>query len=81
MLSRPNNLVEVGNFDTYFPASTGFSGAWGVYPFLPSGNILIGDINSGLFILGPTYKRASYLEGIVKDQDSQVGPFQRECGN
>jgi choice-of-anchor B domain-containing protein len=29
----------------------GFHGAWGVYPFLPSGNILISDLERGLFVL------------------------------
>jgi len=43
--------VEVGYFDTYTPSnSAGFNGAWGVYPFLPSGNILVSDINSGLYV-------------------------------
>ncbi len=65
--SRPDNLIEVGNFDTYIPSGSGFQGAWGAYPFLPSGVILIGDIDNGLFILGPTYVRASFLEGKVTD--------------
>jgi choice-of-anchor B domain-containing protein len=44
--------VEVGFFDT-FPISNaaGFSGAWGVYPLLPSRNVLISDRQSGLFVL------------------------------
>ena len=29
-----------------------FAGAWGVYPFFLSGNILVSDINSGLYIFG-----------------------------
>jgi choice-of-anchor B domain-containing protein len=43
---------EIGFFDTY-PVSNNasFNGAWGVYPFLPSGIILVSDINSGLFVL------------------------------
>lgn len=51
-ISNPANPVDVGYFDTY-PLSDNnqFNGAWGVYPFLPSGNILISDINSGLYIL------------------------------
>jgi choice-of-anchor B domain-containing protein len=65
--SRPDNLVEVGNFDTYIPTNTGFNGAWGAYPFLPSGLILISDIGNGLYILQPNYVRACYLEGSVKD--------------
>ncbi len=32
----------------------GFGGCWGVYPFLPSGNIIASDINNGLFILQET---------------------------
>lgn len=33
---------------------TGFDGAWGVYPFLPSGNIIVSDTKNGLFVLAPT---------------------------
>lgn len=65
--SRPDNLIEVGNFDTYLPPSTGFQGAWGAYPFLPSGLILISDISNGLYILEPNYVRACWLEGTVTD--------------
>lgn len=51
-ITNPTTPVEVGNFDT-FPVSNNnsFNGAWGVYPFLPSGLILASDINSGLYIL------------------------------
>ncbi len=65
--SRPDNLVEVGNFDTFIPASTGFSGAWGAYPFLPSGLILISDIGNGLYVLEPNYVNACWLEGEITD--------------
>lgn len=51
-ISNPANPVTVGYFDT-FPVGDRprFNGAWGVYPFLPSGLILASDINSGLYIL------------------------------
>lgn len=51
-LSNPASPVRVGYFDTY-PASslTEFVGAWGVYPFFPSGTIALADINSGLYLL------------------------------
>lgn len=51
-ISDPTAPEEAGFFDTY-PAfnSTNFNGAWGVYPFLPSGNILVSDIQRGLFVL------------------------------
>ncbi|MFT5166341.1 MAG: choice-of-anchor B domain-containing protein [Saprospiraceae bacterium] len=65
--SHPENLVEVGNFDTFIPASTGFSGAWGAYPFLPSGLVLVSDIGNGMYVLQPNYVRACWLEGNITD--------------
>ena len=46
------DISEVAFFDTY-PASDGteFNGAWSVYPYLPSGTILVSDISNGLFVL------------------------------
>jgi choice-of-anchor B domain-containing protein len=51
-ISQAASPQQIGFFDTY-PVSNNatFNGAWGVYPFLPSGNILVSDINSGLFVL------------------------------
>lgn len=67
-VTRKNNLVEVGSFDSSPNFSgDGFNGAWGVWPYLPSGNIIISDIETGLWIVKPTYKRACYLEGTVRD--------------
>jgi len=73
--SNPSNLVEVANFDTYLPDNVGFNGAWGAYPFLPSGLILISDIQSGLFVLEPTYIRACWLEGVVTRSDDNTPLF------
>lgn len=64
--TNPSSLVEVGNYDTSpFISEDGFAGCWGVYPYLPSGNILVTDIEEGLFILGANYTRACYLEGSI----------------
>ncbi|HLP19606.1 MAG TPA: choice-of-anchor B family protein [Chitinophagales bacterium] len=72
-VSRKNNLVETGNYDTSPDYSgDGFNGQWGVYPYLPSGNIICSDIETGLWILKPTYKRAAYLEGVVRDSICQL---------
>ena len=70
--TRPNNLVEVGSYDTYTASNTGFNGAWGAYPFLPSGLILVSDITNGLFVLNPTYERAAYLEGKITNANSEI---------
>jgi len=46
------SIAEVGYFDTY-PANDGtdFNGAWNVYPYFPSGNIIISDIERGLIVI------------------------------
>lgn len=73
--ARPHNLIEVGNFDTYFPPSAGFQGAWGAYPYFPSGLIAVSDMGGGLFILQPNYVRACYLEGTVTDASNGAPIF------
>ena len=46
------NLTEIASFDTFVGNDTAsFDGVWSVYPYLPSGNIIVNDINSGLFVL------------------------------
>lgn len=46
------SLSQVGFFDTYPPNnSTAFHGAWNVYPYFESGNIIISDYEGGLFIV------------------------------
>jgi choice-of-anchor B domain-containing protein len=47
-----NSMNETGYFDTYpNNNNTSFNGAWNVYPYFPSGNIIVSDINRGLFII------------------------------
>jgi choice-of-anchor B domain-containing protein len=53
-VTDPNLLRSVGHLDTFLSPQqdvAGTDGAWGVYPFLPSGNILISDIDFGLFVM------------------------------
>ncbi len=66
-VGRPINMVQVGNYDTFVGSGGGFEGDWGVYPYLPSGTIVVSNIDEGLFVFSPTYVRACYLEGIVTD--------------
>jgi choice-of-anchor B domain-containing protein len=53
-VSVPEALREVAHFDTFLaPAANaaGTDGAWGVYPFFPSGTVVVSDISNGLFVL------------------------------
>ncbi len=50
-ISDPQNPTRVGRLDTYpFSDSANFVGAWGAYPYFPSGNIAISDIDSGFYM-------------------------------
>ncbi|MCC7505052.1 MAG: choice-of-anchor B family protein [Saprospiraceae bacterium] len=72
-VTRPDNLVQVGNYDTYGPSGGGSSGCWGVYPYFPSGTIIASNINTPgtsdgeLYIITPNYMRACWIEGTVTD--------------
>ena len=55
-IQDPVNPKEVGFFDTdpFRPNTPGYSGAWSVYPYFKSGNIIVNSIESGLFIVKQT---------------------------
>jgi choice-of-anchor B domain-containing protein len=59
----PELPVLVAYYDTSPQFSgTGYNGAWGAYPYLPSGNILVSDIETGLWVLNPEYPSVSRAE-------------------
>lgn len=50
-IEDPSNPVLLGYYDTSeLNHQQSYEGAWGVYPFLPSGNILVSDMQTGLWI-------------------------------
>ncbi len=75
-ISDPRHPKEAGFFDTYPIAnSASFNGAWGTYPFLPSGTILVNDINSGLYIIRD---KTVTLQGSVKFSKARVSAKEGE---
>jgi choice-of-anchor B domain-containing protein len=51
-ISNPNNPTRSSFYDTE-PSNTnyaGYRGCWGLYPFLPSGNLIASDVSNGLFV-------------------------------
>jgi choice-of-anchor B domain-containing protein len=55
------NISEIAFFDIYPSSdSASFNGAWSVYPYFDSGNVVISGIEQGLFIvrpnLGPSFQ-------------------------
>lgn len=69
--THPDIMVEVGYYDTSDSTGDGYNGAWGAYPYLPSGNVLITDIEKGLFVLEAEYLKGCYLEVNVVDSVSK----------
>lgn len=62
-ISNPSNVYVSGYFDTHyqnghnngFPSSpTPYMGAWAADCYLPSGNVLVSDMQNGLFVLDAT---------------------------
>ena len=53
-IADPLHPVQVAYYDTYpGPNRNSYEGAWGVYPFLPSGKILVSDMQTGLYVFAP----------------------------
>ncbi|MCB0502461.1 MAG: choice-of-anchor B family protein [Bacteroidetes bacterium] len=71
-ISDPKDPVRVMEYDTYpLPNDASYRGAWGVYPFLPSGNILVSDMQTGLYVFEAIDTNCTGL-GIT-------GNFEEDC--
>ena len=57
-ISNPENLEEIGFFDTtpYEGNPPTMSGAWTAYPFFESGTVVVSSTREGLFLLRPVRK-------------------------
>ncbi len=64
-------ITEIGYFDTY-PSDndTGYSGSWNVYPYLPSGNIIISGTNGFTLVRNP----ALNVEDIAQEVQLSIYP-------
>lgn len=64
-------MNETKYFDTY-PSNDGpeFDGAWSVYPYFASGNIVISDINRGFFLV-----KESVILGVNENEATNFAIF------
>ena len=75
-ISEPENPVKVAYYDTYIPENTGgYAGAWGIYTFLPSGNILISDMQSGLFVLEMDFEQEMQQEIYLQEGWNMISTY------
>ncbi|NCF13052.1 MAG: choice-of-anchor B family protein, partial [Verrucomicrobiaceae bacterium] len=72
-ISDINNVTEVGHYDTYPDTNaTTFHGAWGVDASLPSGTVIVSDIQSGLIVLDPFRIQANNGSYLVELGDLET---------
>jgi len=72
-VTYPYNPVLTGYYDCSPQFSgNGFNGAWGAYPYFPSGIIAVTDIENGLFLFDFPDVKGCYLEGTVTDANSNA---------
>jgi len=70
-ITDPTNPQIAGQYDTYPQNNSGnYDGAWGVYPFLPSGNTIVSDMSTGLYVL--------HFDGMVP---VELSSFTAEAAN
>ncbi|MDA7729083.1 choice-of-anchor B family protein, partial [Flavobacteriales bacterium] len=66
-ISDPSNPIQTWEYDTYAPNShASYKGAWGVYPYLSSGNIIVSDMQTGLYIIDVASGTTHTLETNLK---------------
>ena len=63
------DFQEVGYFDIY-PSDDlpNYNGAWSVYPYFPSGTVVVSGMSEGLFVLSP------HVEGSTPSPTSTLAP-------
>ena len=64
--TRPDNLIETA-WD-----SLGTSLVWDADPYLPSGLIIATAKSEGLYVYRPEYKQAAWLEGVVREDVTEI---------
>ncbi len=76
----PKTPILVASYDTY-PQNNGGggSGAWGCYPFQPSGNIYVSDQATGLYIVRPRLTDLTIAHTALADPGDEVGPYAIEA--
>ena len=73
-VADPFNTQLLGYYDTSLePHDNSYKGAWGVYPYLPSGLVLVSDMQRGLFVID--ISAALSLGGTTTPEAQQVKVF------
>lgn len=70
-----NPPIQVLHYSTSSePKLNSYKGAWGAFPYLPSGNILISDMQEGLFVFAPVEPSISAIPKIQNNIAFTISP-------
>ena len=71
-ISDPSIPIEVAFYKTYSVKNPPlYAGAWGVYPYYPSGKIAVSDMNTGMYVFDVTTKKGGRVTGTIRDALTQ----------
>jgi len=74
-MEDPLNITREYYFQTSsINHSQSYEGAWGVYPFLPSGNVLVSDMQNGLFVLSGPETISGNKNEVYQDYQVVLNP-------
>ena len=74
-VSDPLNPKRIAYYDTFAEPNNGsYQGAWGVYPNLPSGLVLLSDMQNGLFVFDKISGTSAVSEPEPTPADLRVFP-------
>lgn len=80
-MNDPAKPEVIAWYDTYPQNGTnygGFEGCWGIYPFLPSGNLLAFDMTNGLFVLRMDATASEEVASVVGEVMLYPNPARAE---
>jgi choice-of-anchor B domain-containing protein len=69
-LIDPAHPREVAYYDTYPGPSGGYDGVWEAFAWLPSGRVLAGDRNTGLYVLDWERRVGGSISGVIRNRSN-----------
>jgi choice-of-anchor B domain-containing protein len=75
-ISDPYDIKKYASYDTSsYTSGSGYHGAWGCYPFSPSGVVYISDIEEGFYILSVEGPAIDLEHTELANTTNQTGPY------
>ncbi len=75
-IANPANPTTAGGYDTSTQPPGSYNGMWGIYPFFPSGKIVGGDMQNGLWVFKfsdlPSRQPVTLIEPVDGDTVAQA---------